>query len=376
MTGRSLPASDPQQRYATTAVLLHWTIAALLAALLGLGWWMTRLPPGGELQFMLYQVHKSLGITVLLLSLLRLVRRLLVPSPPLPRAMPRWARGAARCVQGALLALTLAIPLTGWALVSASRLAIPTVLFGVLPWPDLPGIGRLGPATRHGLEPVLAQAHATLAWAMAALALLHAGAAIFHHALRGDRVLRRMLPVVVAIAFVGATAGSVRAQDWKIDPERSRLGFEGVETGNAFRGRFERWTAEIAFDPADPAAARVRVVVDIASASSDERRRDEAMLGEDWLDARAFPRAVFEAEGFRARDGGGFETAGTLVLRDRRQPVVLAFSLEEVQGAMHARGEATLVRTRFGVGRGRWSGPQFVGIEVKVVFDLLARRAP
>lgn len=373
MTGISLSSSDPRHRYATTAVLLHWMIAALLAALLGLGWWMTRLPPSSELQFVLYQLHKSLGITVLLLSLLRLARRILVPPPPLPRGMPRWARMAARCVQGALLALTLAIPLTGWALVSASRLAIPTVLFGILPWPDLPGIAALDPATRRGLEPVLAQAHAALAWAMAALALLHAGAAIFHHAMRGDRVLRRMLlAVVVAAAAAGTPA---RAQDWRVDPARSRLGFEGVETGNAFRGRFERWTAEIVFDTADLAAARVRVVVDIASASSDERRRDEAMLGEDWLDARAFPRAVFEAEGFRARAGGGFESTGTLVLRDRRQPVSLAFALEEVQGAMRARGEAMLVRTQFGVGRGRWSGPQFVGVEVKVVFDLLARRA-
>jgi cytochrome b561 len=364
MTGRPFPA-----------VLLHWTIAALLAALLGIGWWMTRLPPGSEMQFVLYQLHKSLGVTVLLLSLLRLARRILVPSPPLPHGMPRWARVAARCVQGALLALTLAIPLTGWALVSASRLAIPTVLFGVLPWPDLPGIAALDPSTRRGLEATLAQAHAALAWAMAGLALLHAAAAIFHHAMRGDLVLRRMLPAIAVVLMFAAAAAPVRAQDWRVDPARSRLGFEGIETGNAFRGRFARWTAEIAFDPADLAAARVRVVVDIASASSDERRRDEAMLGEDWLDARVFPRAVFEASGFRARAGGGFETTGTLVLRDRRQPVTLIFSLEESQGAMRALGEATLIRTQFGVGRGRWSGPHFVGVEVKVLFDLTARRA-
>lgn len=180
---------------------------------------------------------------------------------------------------------------------------------------------------------------------------------------------------LVTVVATGMVDSPANAQPWRVDAGRSRLGFAAIETGNAFRGRFERWSAYIAFDPADLAASRVRVVVDIASASSDERRRDEAMLSEDWLDARAFPHAVFEAEGFRTRAGGGFETSGTLALRDQRQPVTLIFSLEERDGAMRALGEATLVRTQFGIGRGRWSGPQFVGLEVKVVFDLTAHRA-
>lgn len=188
-------ARDAAHRHTTIAIVFHWSIVALVVALLGLGWSMTRLAPGSELQFALYQLHKSLGVTVLLLSLLRLVWRLVEPPPPLPPGVPRWQRNTARAVQGMLLALTLALPLTGWAMVSASRLAIPTVLFGVVTWPHLPGVPDLPPATRRSLEPALATAHGVLACAMAGLAVLHAGAAIFHHAAKRDAVLWRMLPL-------------------------------------------------------------------------------------------------------------------------------------------------------------------------------------
>lgn len=180
-------------RYATAAIALHWTIAALIVALLALGWSMTRMAPGGELQFALYQLHKSLGITVLLLSLARLAWRVAGSTPPSP-ATARGERRAARAMHAALLVLTLAIPLVGWALVSASRLAIPTVLFGAVPFPHLPGLAGLTPAAKIVLEARLAGAHALLAGLLAILGALHAAAAIFHHVVRGDDVLRRMLP--------------------------------------------------------------------------------------------------------------------------------------------------------------------------------------
>jgi polyisoprenoid-binding protein YceI len=188
--------------------------------------------------------------------------------------------------------------------------------------------------------------------------------------------MRRHLSLTPLLSLLAALqANAVHARDWVVDPARSSLGFAGSETGNAFQGRFKRWQAQIAFDPRDPAAARVRVTIDIGSATTDERRRDEAMLGEDWLDAGRFPRAVFEATGFRPLGGGRFETSGTLAIRDQRRPVALSFVLAEHEGVTRARGEAALIRTQFGVGRGQWSGAQFVGLEVKVVFDMVARRA-
>jgi polyisoprenoid-binding protein YceI len=100
------------------------------------------------------------------------------------------------------------------------------------------------------------------------------------------------------------------------------------------------------------------------------------MLGEEWLDASVFPRAVFAAQGFRELGDGQYEAAGTLALRDQRRPVLLRFTLSETPGGTRAQGGATLIRTAFGVGRGRWSGLQIVAAEVAVEFDLLARPSP
>jgi polyisoprenoid-binding protein YceI len=177
-----------------------------------------------------------------------------------------------------------------------------------------------------------------------------------------------MIGLLVALA-----AGPAVADRWLVDRERSRLGFEIVETGNLVGGQFARWTADIRYDPAAPAAARVRVEVETASAATGESRRDQLMTGPDWLDSSRSAVAVFEAEGFRALGGDRFETTGTLRLRDGVRPLTLAFTLALDGEEARTRGRATLVRTQFGIGHGQWAG--VVGFDVVVTVDLVARRA-
>jgi polyisoprenoid-binding protein YceI len=178
----------------------------------------------------------------------------------------------------------------------------------------------------------------------------------------------------LALGCFALAAGSAQADRWSVDRERSRLDFEIVESGNPVAGRFARWEADIRYDPADLAAARVRATVGTASAATGEHRRDEVMTGPDWLDAARVPEAMFEAEGFRALGGDRFETTGTLRLRDGVRPVTLAFTLAVDGDEARARGRATLVRTQFGVGQGQWAGLTVVALEVTVAFDLVARR--
>jgi cytochrome b561 len=361
-------------RHPRSAIFFHWAAVGLIAVLAGTGWAMTRLAAGSEVQFALYQFHKVAGIAVLMLSLARLAWRPLAP-PLAPLASAPGLRRLARSVHVALFALTLAVPLAGWALVSASRLGIPIEFAGGLVWPRIPVLADLEPAQKAIWEPVLARVHVALAYALLALAGLHAAAAILHHAIRRDATLRRMLPFALVPALA-VLAPAASAQDWIVDRDRSTLGFAGVETGNRFQGRFARWSARISFDPARPQDARLEVEVDIASATTGESRRDAAMLGDDWLDAAGFPRAVFAAQGFGALGDGRYEAAGTLSLRDRRRPVLLRFTLADTPDGTRAQGGATLIRTAFGIGRGRWSGLQVVAAEVTVEFDLLARPAP
>lgn len=371
---RREPVLAPEPRHPRSVIVFHWTVAASITILAASGWTMTRLPQGGEAQFALYQAHKAAGLAVLLLSLVRLVSRPF--APPLPPAVAAGGlRRVARLVHALLFGLTLAVPLAGWALVSASRLDIPIEVLPGLVWPRIPVLAELAPAAKAEWEPVLARMHGALAVALVALAALHAAAAIYHHTICGDRTLRRMLPCMIVPGIMLASPASP-AREWMVERDRSTLHFAGVETGVPFQGRFARWTARIAFDPARPQEARLDVEVDIASATTGDGRRDAGMLSEDWLDAAGFPRASFTAVGFQRLGDNTYEANGTLALRDHRRPVKLRFTLHETPDGTRATGGATLIRTAFGIGRGRWSGLQIVAAEVEVAFDLLARPTP
>jgi len=182
-------------RYTAVAIGLHWLMAAAIVGMIGLGLYMTRLPRI-ELgfQFRLYQLHKSIGITVLLLSFVRLAWRLSHPVPPLPDTLKPWEAVAARASHIGFYVLMIAIPLAGWAMVSASPLDIPTRLFGLIPWPHLPVLDTL--PDKKSAEAAFKFAHRTLAYGAVALLGLHVGAALKHHFILKDDVLTRMIPAL------------------------------------------------------------------------------------------------------------------------------------------------------------------------------------
>jgi cytochrome b561 len=179
-------------RYDAVAIAIHWLTALAIVAQLAMGWTMTSMKPGSYLQFSLYQWHKSVGMTILALSILRLVWRLLHRPPSLPAAMPAWEKRAARASHACLYVLLIGLPVLGWAVVSASPLNIPTVLYGVLPLPHLPLLPDL--ADKRAAEAALKLAHEIGGWILVILLAGHIGAALRHHFLVHDDVLARMLP--------------------------------------------------------------------------------------------------------------------------------------------------------------------------------------
>ena len=146
--------------------------------------------------FALYQWHKSFGFLVLALAVLRLAWRFANPSPGLPDGMPAIERIAAHLGHAGLYALLLALPLSGWLMVSASPWGIPTVLFEVLPVPHLPVPEALG--GKAEAEAVLKELHEVLGFALLALVVLHVAAALKHHFINRDTVLRRMVSTAPA----------------------------------------------------------------------------------------------------------------------------------------------------------------------------------
>lgn len=189
---KSLPGHRSGQRYGAVAIVLHWTIAFAIAGLLMLGTVMVRLTPGSSLQFELYQWHKSVGITVLALSLLRLGWRLAHPPPPLPANLRPWERALARLTHVGFYVLMLALPLSGWMIVSASLWNIPTVLYGAIPLPHLPILSTL--EHKKPVEDALKEVHEWLAITTTTLLVLHVAGALKHHFVLRDDTLLRMLP--------------------------------------------------------------------------------------------------------------------------------------------------------------------------------------
>ena len=190
---KSAPQSaGHRDRYTFVAITLHWVMALGILALAGLGLIMVHIHLPLRERFALYQLHKSIGITILLAACLRLAWRMLHEPPALPAHMPPVEKMAAHGGHLVLYFLLFFLPLTGWALVSASVLHLPTYLYGTIPWPHLPVLSSL--PNKAPVEAVLKLIHRYVAWTLLALVVGHAAAALRHHFIAQDGVLQRMLP--------------------------------------------------------------------------------------------------------------------------------------------------------------------------------------
>jgi cytochrome b561 len=169
--------------YTTTARVLHWITAVLILSMIPLGV-VTANDWGGSAQDSLYDLHRSIGAAVIPLVILRLVYRWIHPPLPLPDDIPAIQRFAAHATHWGLYALLIVQPFTGWIATSAYR--APVTVFG---WFDLPPIW---PKNRV-FSDQLFFVHGLIGAAIAGLAAAHIGAALYHHFVRKDRILMRMI---------------------------------------------------------------------------------------------------------------------------------------------------------------------------------------
>lgn len=180
-------------RYSSVAIVLHWAIAALILTNFAIG--LKYGAAHGLDKFAILQWHKSIGFTILALSLLRLAWRVFGRRPPpYPVEMKAWEKGVAHAVHWAFYVLMIGLPLTGWIVVSASPTNIPTLLYKVIPFPHLGFIHDLPMDVRRSLGDQVGEVHEWLAWIMASLFVLHVAAALKHQFIDKDGVLGRMIP--------------------------------------------------------------------------------------------------------------------------------------------------------------------------------------
>ena len=175
---------NTQTAWGSVAKSFHWVVAALVIFSISYGWWMTHLAArAGRLS--LYQFHSSIGYDLLFLLLLRLCWRAIDAVPAMPQNTRRWEHTAAHVSHVLLYVLTLAVCITGWLMLGAFSRPIAATLFGLFPVPLI--------TTPDGpLHDLLEEVHRMLSYALLALIVVHVAAALRHHFIKRNDILRRM----------------------------------------------------------------------------------------------------------------------------------------------------------------------------------------
>ncbi len=381
--------SDPSHnpRYTAIAIALHWAIAAMILFMIWLGWNME----DNESRF---QLHKSIGITILILSIARILWRRMNPPPALPEGMPAREKRLSHFVAMTFYVLMIALPLAGWLLVSISEFKVPTVLYGLVSWPNLPFTSGIESELLYDIIETL---HSKGAWVIIVLLALHVAGALKHEFSSEDGVLKRMLPGLFGktgpprapsrgffIAFGAAAAlfaliaslpllagaqeekaydASLAAlptdieTNWEVDYAASAIIFEGVHEGNDFSGTFTDWQALVAFFPDNLDASEVHVSVNLASAHTGTKLYDDSLRAPEWFDVKNNSQAKVTLTNFRVDDrmniakGTAYIADATLYLKEAEISIPLLFTLIMDGDTARLEGEATLSRNALGLGQ-------------------------
>ncbi|PHS28434.1 MAG: hypothetical protein COA84_01220 [Robiginitomaculum sp.] len=397
------------ERYNRVAIALHWLIAGFIIALVPVGLLMEDLPKA--IQPLVYQMHKTFGLMVLFLSLARIGWRLMNPPPPLPATMKPIEKLAAKGLHLIFYVLIIAIPLSGWMMVSASPKNLPTMFLALFQWPHIWFLAQMAVEQKKTIFDGLLETHELLAFGTIGLMVLHIAAGLKHQYMNKDNGMARMIPrlggttapthqprgaglvfggtvaLFVAIALIGVFSGSSapaqtpamesereHSGNWAIDPAKSTLTFTFTHVGNTIEGRFTRWDADIQFDPDDLLDASITARIDLASAHTGDATYDAALPEADWFDLASRREAIFESQSITETGTGEYLMQGKLRLHGLSLPVSMPFSLKIDGDAAHAEGTATLDRLAYMIGANADPGAEYVSRKVTVTLSLSAIR--
>lgn len=401
-------------RYTLTAAALHWATAALLLLNIALGGWMSgAIEQEGSRAAAIewFQVHKSIGLTVLGLTLLRILWRLAHKPPPFPPQMRGYERFLARATHLLFYVALLAIPLSGWLYASTqwrgdAPLSVPTLYFGLFEVPHIGGLATAPDAVRERWSGMALGAHAWLAWGTLALTGLHLGAAVKHQVVDRDDLIRRMLPRMTvrhvgamgallalgALLFLarsvgldlGQDAGQDAGQDqrvavkgssgaWQIDADASEIAWRGRHAGKPFRGVFERWSATIDFDPASPRSGVISATIQMDSATDGVALHDRTLPQKEWFDVANHPTATYRSTEIEAQPDGSWRMPG--ILKIKTHPVPLApLTLALTGDTLRITGSPVMDRRDAEIGTVSDPGANWVSADITIEVDITAVR--
>lgn len=182
----------------------------------------------------------------------------------------------------------------------------------------------------------------------------------------------RRLGLFLAATLAAAAPLAASARPYAVDPANSKISFTGTFDGRPFNGVFQKWDAQIDFDPGRLAQSKATVVIQTGSVRTGTAEYDQTMGQPAWFNVRQFPTAKFVASSFRKTGANSYEASGALTIRNVTRPVVLPFTLQQQGPHTRMRGDLTVDRTQFGIGAGEFSGDAPLAKAVKVHVDLTA----
>lgn len=398
-----MPLANTTQSYGGVAKTLHWLTALLILTLIPLGIVANQLPYDTSEQLAqkawLFSLHKTLGVAVFFVALVRILWAVTQPKPGLLHPDRKVESLAAETVHWLLYGSLVLVPLSGWIHHAA------TTGFAPIWWPfgqNLPLVPK-----SDGIAATMAGAHWVLTKVLGLSLLLHIAGALKHHVIDRDMTLRRMwfgrpdlpqasaqhrhgAPITMALALwalalsggaalgvyaphggptQGTTLQAVKS-DWQV--QSGTLDITVTQLGSEVTGSFADWTAAIAFDETVENGPSGTVTVTVAIGSLTLGSVTDQAMGPDYFDAQTFPTATFTADIIRVVDG--YEARGNLTIRDQTVPVLLTFGLSVDGDEASMAGGLTLDRRDFEVGM-NMADESSLKFAVQVDVDLIATRA-
>ncbi len=382
--------------YNSTARLLHWLVAGMIVVQFILAQFAENASSDLH-ELALLANHKSVGITILAIAVVRIAWRLSHPPPPPPATMARWQVTASAVSHWSLYTLLFAIPISGWLMSSASAYSVSW--FSLFQLPDFV-------APNPELKEAFEETHEILAKLLLVIASVHVAASLKHALIDKDDVLHRMLstaslalfaivatfgtawlgsagespasnPATMPASSSGAAAmpGEATSSDlpaWQIDYTQSYIRFTGDQAGAAFEGVWESWNASLQFSPEHVAAGVFDVTVATSSGNTQDADRDSTLSDPEWFDTMNFPEAYFRTSRFLIPDDGGYIANGELIIKNLSSPAELVFDVEVDGNKRVLTGSMQLDRLALRVGTGEWEDTEWVGKDVTVDVQVIA----
>lgn len=398
--------TNTETRYGLVSRSLHWLVAALIFANVPLGLIASDLPYDTSealaQKAWLFSLHKTIGVTLFALALLRILWAVAQPHPVPVHPEKRVETFLAAVVHWLLYAALIILPLSGWVEHAA--------LDGFAPilWPFGQGLPFVPKS--EALAAIAGATHWLFTKILLVSVALHVLGAMKHALIDRDGILSRMVRgtpagtpgatgtkvgpallaalIVIAAGFGAGMLGASRPQaptatapsatapetaptasgNWQV--QEGRLTFALAQMGQSVEGSFAGWTADIDFDPATGTGT---VTVQIDTTSLHLAAVTEQAKAPEFFDVAAFPTATFKAE--IAPAGESYAATGTLTLRGKEQPVTLPFTLKIDGDTATMTGETRLDRRDYGMGPS-YPDEATVGFPVTVKIVLTAKRQP